>query len=139
MNDKRVKVGRSEPCPCGSGKKYKACCYDKAFQYVQDAEGNIFREIPMNAEMKEAFQERLEQFRAEHGREPEPHERIFDGEPEHVEHRMVETMKKAGIRPAIIYAFEKTGRIVTEANRDLIPEAEVAEWVKFYEEYESRA
>lgn len=21
-----VKVGRNEPCPCGSGKKYKACC-----------------------------------------------------------------------------------------------------------------
>ena len=22
-----VKVGRNEPCPCGSGKKYKKCCY----------------------------------------------------------------------------------------------------------------
>jgi hypothetical protein len=22
------KVGRNEPCPCGSGKKYKKCCYD---------------------------------------------------------------------------------------------------------------
>jgi preprotein translocase subunit SecA len=21
------KVGRNEPCPCGSGKKYKNCCY----------------------------------------------------------------------------------------------------------------
>jgi len=21
-----VKVGRNEPCPCGSGKKYKKCC-----------------------------------------------------------------------------------------------------------------
>jgi len=20
------KVGRNEPCPCGSGKKYKSCC-----------------------------------------------------------------------------------------------------------------
>jgi hypothetical protein len=25
-----VKVGRNEPCPCGSGKKYKQCCADKA-------------------------------------------------------------------------------------------------------------
>lgn len=24
------KVGRNEPCPCGSGKKYKRCCADKA-------------------------------------------------------------------------------------------------------------
>ncbi|MDI6752648.1 MAG: SEC-C metal-binding domain-containing protein [bacterium] len=22
----QVKVGRNEPCPCGSGKKYKKCC-----------------------------------------------------------------------------------------------------------------
>jgi hypothetical protein len=24
-----TKVGRNEPCPCGSGKKYKKCCIDK--------------------------------------------------------------------------------------------------------------
>lgn len=23
------KVGRNDPCPCGSGKKYKACCFAK--------------------------------------------------------------------------------------------------------------
>ena len=23
------KIGRNEPCPCGSGKKYKKCCRDK--------------------------------------------------------------------------------------------------------------
>ena len=23
---KAEKVGRNDPCPCGSGKKYKACC-----------------------------------------------------------------------------------------------------------------
>ncbi|MGY3854340.1 SEC-C metal-binding domain-containing protein [Aeromonas veronii] len=21
-----IKIGRNEPCPCGSGKKYKPCC-----------------------------------------------------------------------------------------------------------------
>jgi hypothetical protein len=24
-----MKIGRNDPCPCGSGKKYKHCCYDK--------------------------------------------------------------------------------------------------------------
>ncbi len=24
---KSAKVGRNDPCPCGSGKKYKDCCY----------------------------------------------------------------------------------------------------------------
>lgn len=23
------KAGRNDPCPCGSGKKYKKCCYGK--------------------------------------------------------------------------------------------------------------
>ncbi|PCI07422.1 MAG: hypothetical protein COB77_04715 [Gammaproteobacteria bacterium] len=22
----KTKIGRNEPCPCGSGKKYKKCC-----------------------------------------------------------------------------------------------------------------
>ena len=26
-----LKVGRNDPCPCGSGKKYKKCCWPKAF------------------------------------------------------------------------------------------------------------
>ena len=25
----RWKVGRNDPCPCGSGKKYKKCCMNK--------------------------------------------------------------------------------------------------------------
>jgi preprotein translocase subunit SecA len=25
----KKKVGRNDPCPCGSGKKYKKCCYPK--------------------------------------------------------------------------------------------------------------
>ena len=28
-SDKRVKIGRNDPCPCGSGKKYKRCCMNK--------------------------------------------------------------------------------------------------------------
>ena len=27
MSDKRI--SRNDPCPCGSGKKYKKCCYDR--------------------------------------------------------------------------------------------------------------
>ena len=26
---KNKKIGRNDPCPCGSGKKYKKCCYPK--------------------------------------------------------------------------------------------------------------
>ncbi len=26
---KQEKIGRNDPCPCGSGKKYKKCCEEK--------------------------------------------------------------------------------------------------------------
>ena len=29
VRDKKKEVGRNDPCPCGSGKKYKDCCYWK--------------------------------------------------------------------------------------------------------------
>lgn len=28
----QIKVGRNEPCPCGSGKKFKRCCWGKINQ-----------------------------------------------------------------------------------------------------------
>jgi len=31
------KIGRNAPCPCGSGKKYKKCCYEKDQQLLRDA------------------------------------------------------------------------------------------------------
>ena len=30
MKNRWLKVGRNDPCPCGSGLKYKKCCYGKA-------------------------------------------------------------------------------------------------------------
>ena len=27
-----MKIGRNDLCPCGSGKKYKKCCYPKTFE-----------------------------------------------------------------------------------------------------------
>ena len=32
-----ARVGRNEPCPCGSGKKYKRCCFDKDQERNRDA------------------------------------------------------------------------------------------------------
>lgn len=120
MAGERVKVGRNEPCPCGTGRKYKHCCYDRKFSYVRTPDGEIRREIPLNSEAQELIQMQLQHFRETFGREAEPHDRIFWEEPEHVEHRIAQTMREAGIHPRFIYAFEKTGRLVSEENVDLI-------------------
>lgn len=31
-----MKIGRNDPCPCGSGKKYKYCCLNKGVTYIKD-------------------------------------------------------------------------------------------------------
>lgn len=36
------KVGRNDPCPCGSGKKYKSCCLQKQQQKVSSLGGRKF-------------------------------------------------------------------------------------------------
>lgn len=33
-----AKIGRNDPCPCGSGKKYKRCCAEKVEQRVRPEE-----------------------------------------------------------------------------------------------------
>ncbi len=30
---RRVKVGRNQPCPCGSGRKFKKCCISKTRRF----------------------------------------------------------------------------------------------------------
>ena len=32
---KEAKIGRNDPCPCGSGKKYKHCCQNKPQRLVK--------------------------------------------------------------------------------------------------------
>jgi ribose 5-phosphate isomerase len=51
---------------------------------------------------------------------------------------MVQAMKKVGIDPAVIYAFEKTGLIVTEDNQNLISDVDRAEWDAAVLEYRAK-
>lgn len=30
------KIGRNDPCPCGSGRKYKRCCLDKKEEVMNE-------------------------------------------------------------------------------------------------------
>lgn len=136
----RKRISRNDPCPCGSGKKYKKCCYGKDFDFEEDDEGNLFKSVPISDEMANLLQEQRQKFVEKHGREPGPKDKLFFDmpHPEHLEHMMVEDMKKAGINPAIIYAFEKTGRLVTEDNQNLLSDADLDEWQAAIDEYEAK-
>jgi hypothetical protein len=136
----RKRLSRNAPCPCGSGKKYKHCCYEKGFDYVEDEGGNVFKSVPMSDEVAQALQEQRQKFIDKHGREPGPNDPIFFDMPplEHIEHKMVQAMKAAGLDPAFIYAYEKTGLLVTEQNQHMIPENDLDEWEAAIREYETK-
>jgi hypothetical protein len=138
MTHKRLP--RNAPCPCGSGKKYKQCCWKKGFEYLVDEDGNAFKSIPMSDELAQIVAEQRQRFVEQFGREPSPEDHVFFDAPhlEHVEHEMVQAMKEAGIDPAKIYAFEKTGRIVSEDNQHLLSDADLAEWQAAIDEYRAK-
>ena len=48
---------------------------------------------------------------------------------------MSEIMEMAGWDPACVYAFRKTGLIVTEMNQHLIPTRHLQDWNAAVEEY----
>ena len=94
----------------------------------------------MSDEMGEVIAEQKRKFTEKFGREPAPGDNLFFDMPpvEHAEHFIVEGMKKAGMDPAIIYAFEKTGLLVTEANEHLISDMDRAEWEAAVLEYRAK-
>ncbi|WP_313804892.1 SEC-C domain-containing protein [Cytobacillus sp.] len=47
----RVKVSRNEPCPCGSGKKYKKCCGSKDTVSITDVIDHEILELQKEARM----------------------------------------------------------------------------------------
>jgi hypothetical protein len=84
------------------------------------------------------LEEQRRKFIDKYGREPGPEDAIFFDMPpvEQIEFQTVQAMKKAGIDPAIIYAYEKTGGLlVTEQNKHLISDRDLAAWQAAIDEY----
>jgi hypothetical protein len=106
---------RNERCPCGSGDKYKRCCFTKGFRYYVDEEtGEVVRSVPLTEEARTELggllAKQREKFIAKFGREPGPDDPIFfDLDEEALRRDTVTAMPAAGVRPALIYAHERTG------------------------------
>ena len=138
--DMSKRVGRNEPCPCGSGRKYKKCCWDKGFIWVRLPDGELAKQVPLSGELRRELEDHAARFREEHGRDIEPDEHLFQGlgHPEYQQADMVSIMQEAGISPALIHAYETTGRIVTEKNKQFLADDEIEEWNAAICEYEER-
>ena len=51
---------------------------------------------------------------------------------------MIEAMAEVGISQAMIFAFKRTGRTVTERNKHLLTAEELQEWNDAVDEYRRR-
>ncbi len=95
------------------------------------------KSLPLSPETAKALEAQRQRFIEKFGRDWRPDDPIFfdpsADEPrpmveEVLEQKMLEALHTAGIRPAIIYAFQKTGRLVTYENRKQLTKAELKEW-----------
>ncbi|MBI5545414.1 MAG: SEC-C domain-containing protein [Deltaproteobacteria bacterium] len=135
---KRKPLSPNAKCPCGTGRKYKSCCFGKGFHFLVDEDGNISRDVPLHPEVEKLLPEIEKEFAQRHGRPMGPGDRIFDGiDVEDVTRKMVDAMRATGVAPAYIYAYEKTGLLLTEDNRHLMQTKDVEEFEAAMDEYDA--
>lgn len=134
----------NEKCPCESGKKYKNCCLKKKIVWLENDDGGFSRQVRLSEqttqELKKFIESQNEEFRKIFGRKMGPEDPIFfqllySKHPEDIVNQTVEIMRKAKIRPEIIYAYKKTEFLLSENNFDKIPENQIEEWKQAIDEY----
>lgn len=142
------KYPRNAACPCGTGKKYKKCCINAAYGFHLQDNGAVTKSVPLNDGAMEAFEMQRQAFIEKFGREPEGDDPIFfdpdqdTPQPmsmammDEMQDMMVEVMMKSGIRPEIIYAYKRTGFLLTEENYHLATPEDLAEWESAIDEFE---
>ena len=103
--------------------------------------------VPLNRETAEIIGEQKTLFREQFGREPGPDDPLFfeprvavpqflsDESTDEVWKSLLQAAGDSGIDPAIVYAMNKTGRIVTETNLKFLTDSELGEWNDAVAEY----
>ena len=102
------------------------------------------RTVPMSDQAAAALRKQIARFREKFGRDPGPEDPgFFDPETDtptpmkldEVEREVLQALVTAGIPPEKIYAYKKTGLILTEENADKMLPEDRAAWAQAIEEY----
>ena len=139
MAYKFTEIGRSEPCPCGSGKKYGKCCARKKFSFGRDPEGNLVKQLTLSEELRPFLEDVADDYRRLYGRDAEPHDLVFAFRMNPAESpiRTVPYLRAAGVPEDIIYAYCRTdGLLPVEGHLDVHSEADLAEFTAYRDEYD---
>ena len=103
------------------------------------------RTVAMTPEVADGLRKQEQLFKEKFGREPGPGDPVFfdpDADTpqkineEHVDKAIIEAMVKAGMDPSYIYAYKKTGLLVTTDNWDKLSPEDQAEWTAAISESE---
>jgi hypothetical protein len=107
------------------------------------------RTIPLDAETVEELKQQAKAFEAKFGRPPGPNDPVFfnpDSDvPEPMSGQQIaeyeaaigDAMRAAGLAPAMVYAYERTGFIATEKNWHLMDKSGQQEWLDAIAEYDA--
>ena len=100
----------------------------------------VLGKVSAPEELMEMVKAQRQKFIEKFGRNPGPGDKLFFDAPpqEHVEHMIAQAMKKVGVDPAIIHAFERTGLIVTDLNRNLLKGADLEDWNAAIDEFHAK-
>lgn len=108
-------------------------------------QGNGSKTITLNDEAIDALKNQLESFRSTFGRDPIGSEPVFfDPDftdkptpicPDKLNAIMLRELKESGAPKDYLYAFEKTGMLVTKENEHMFSEDDLKEWNDSLEEY----
>ena len=91
----------------------------------------------MTEELASVIARQKDAFVKEHGRLPRADESLTDQPYELVEHAVVEGLKSVGAHPSLIYAYEKTGLIVTESSKSMVPTKDLNDYNSAIDEWHS--
>ena len=114
---------------------------------LENRGGQLVKRIQIPSELADELRAQMERFRAKFGREPGPTDPVFfdpdadEPRPLNIDAAFDELAAKAGevgVSPQLIYAMKKTGRIVTENNKQFLTPAELKEWNDAIEEYHQK-
>jgi hypothetical protein len=112
--------------------------------------GEAEKIIPINHETAEIIAQQKRLFREQFGREPGPEDPLFfdpgvaapqflsDESTDEIWKSLLQVAGDSGIDPAIVYAMNKTGRMVTEANLEFLTDSELQEWNDAVNEYRQK-
>src|SRR5438105_11720732 len=132
-------VAARAACPCDSGLPYGRCCKLKNFKWMKDEQGDFAQVVPISPQMGRVLESSKTRFKRIFGREPHDTDPIFLEKYllsiRDVQREMMDAMLQTGMRPEIMYAYRKTGRLLTRKNESLLPEKDIEEWDAAIEEY----